>query len=175
VLVLSGSEIESLLNLRVLVDALAGAMVELSAGTVSMPARIAATVPAADGLLAAMPVYLPGSQALTVKLVSVFPGNRELPSHQALVCCFDPATGEPIALLEGGYLTAARTAAGSALATRLLARPDARRAVIIGTGVQARAHAYALDSALDLSEIVITGRDPGRWPASWPRRGCGPR
>jgi ornithine cyclodeaminase/alanine dehydrogenase-like protein (mu-crystallin family) len=165
VLILSGAEVEALLDLGALVDALAGAMADLSAGAASMPARIAAEVPGAPGaagLLAAMPAYLPASQALTVKLVSVFPGNRELPTHQAVVCCFDPATGQPVALLEGGYLTAARTAAGSALATRLLARPGSRRAAIIGTGVQARAHARALDRSASLAEILVAGRDPAK-------------
>jgi alanine dehydrogenase len=161
-LVLSGAEVAALLDLGELVDALAVAMAELSGGGASMPARIAADVPAAGGLLAAMPAYLPSSQTLAVKLVSVFPRNRELPTHHAVVLCFDAATGQPAALLDGGYLTAARTAAGSALATRLLARPDSRRAAIIGTGVQARAHARALDRLAGLAEFVVAGRDPAR-------------
>lgn len=162
VLILSGAEVEALLDPADLVDALAAAMAELSAGAASMPARIAAAVPDRDGLLAAMPAYLPSSQTLAVKLVSVFPENRGLPSHQAVVCCFDGDTGQPLAVMEGTYLTAARTAAGSALATRLLARPGSRRAAIIGTGVQARAHAQALDRAGGLTQIVLAGRNPGR-------------
>jgi ornithine cyclodeaminase len=162
VLVLSGADVEALLDLNELVDALAVAMAELSGGAASMPARIAADVPGPGGLLAAMPAYLPSSQTLAVKLVTVFPGNRDLPTHQAVVLCFDAGTGQPVALLDGAYLTAVRTAAGSALATRLLARPGSRRAAIIGTGVQARAHARALDRSAGLAEIVLAGRDPAR-------------
>jgi alanine dehydrogenase len=166
VLILSGAEVEALLDPADLVDALAAAMAELSGGTASMPHRIAARVPDRDGLLAVMPAYLPSSGTLAVKLVSVFPGNgdlpRPMPSHQAVVCCFDAGTGQPVAIMEGTYLTAARTAAGSVLATRLLARPGSRRAAIIGTGVQARAHAYALDRAGGIGQIVVAGRDPDR-------------
>ncbi|HVQ95969.1 MAG TPA: ornithine cyclodeaminase family protein [Mycobacteriales bacterium] len=161
-LILSGAEVEALLDPADLVEALTAAMAELSSGAVSMPARIAATVPDRDGLLAAMPAYLPSTRTLAVKLVSVFPANREIPSHQAVVCCFDGDTGQPVAIIEGTYLTAARTAAGSALATRLLARPGSRRAAIIGTGVQARAHAHALDRAGGLSQLVLAGRNPIR-------------
>ncbi|MEN3359409.1 MAG: hypothetical protein V7637_3391 [Mycobacteriales bacterium] len=161
-LILSGAEVEALLDPADLVDALASAHAELSAGTASMPARIAAAVPDRGGLLAAMPAYLPSSRTLAVKLVTVFPANREVPTHQAVVCCFDGDTGQPVAIMEGTYLTAARTAAGSALATRLLARPGSRRAAIIGTGVQARAHAHALDRAGGLAQLMIAGRDPAR-------------
>jgi ornithine cyclodeaminase/alanine dehydrogenase-like protein (mu-crystallin family) len=159
-LVLSRNEVERLLDLDRLVDALATAMAELSAGGVSMPARIAAYVPEHGGLLAAMPVYLPSSATLSTKLVSVFPGNagRGLESHQALIALFDATTGAAQAVMDGAYITAARTAAGSALATRLLARPEAGVLVIIGTGVQARAHARAIPRVRLIREIRVVGR-----------------
>jgi len=144
VLVLSAAEVRALLDLDELVEALRVAMIELSAGRVSAPPRVAALVPEHDAMLAAMPAYLPSAGALASKLVSLFPGNRDQPTHQALICCFDPATGTPAAVMDGGYLTAARTAGGSALATRLLARPDAGDVTVVGTGVQAGAHARAL-------------------------------
>src|SRR5437899_11596918 len=97
-------------------------MADLSAGRASMPARIAALVPERDGLLAAMPAYLPTAKALTTKLVSLFPRNTDRPTHQAVIVAFDPATGSPAALLDGEAITAARTAAASALATDLVAR-----------------------------------------------------
>src|SRR6266511_4828184 len=120
-LVLTRSDVEELLGLDELVGALARAHEELSSGTVSMPPRIAATKP--DGLLGAMPAYLP-SAGLGCKLVSLFPKNRDRHTHQALICVFDPTNGTPVALMDGTYITATRTAAGSALATRLLARED---------------------------------------------------
>ena len=113
-------------------------------------------------MLAAMPAYLPSAGALASKLVSLFPGNRDQPTHQALICCFDPATGTPAAVMDGGYITAARTAGGSALATRLLARPDAGDVTVVGTGVQAEAHARALARLPGVRTVRIAGRDPAR-------------
>jgi ornithine cyclodeaminase len=161
-LVLSAAEVAALLDLDRLVDALAAAMDDFSHGRTSMPPRLAATVADRNAMLAAMPAYLPSAGALTTKLVSLFPENTTVPTHQALICCFDPETGTPLAVMDGEYITAARTAAGSALATRLLARPDAAVVSIIGTGVQARSHAYALSRLDGISIIQVTGRDPSR-------------
>ena len=161
-LVLSAAEVASLLDLDALADALQAAMADLSAGRVSVPPRVAALVPERDAMLAAMPAYLPAAGALTAKLVSVFPRNRDEPSHHALICCFDPATGAAVAVLDGTYLTAARTAAGSAVATRLLARPGASDVAVIGTGVQARAHARALARLPGVRAVLIAGRDPSK-------------
>jgi alanine dehydrogenase len=160
VLILSRKEVEHLLDLDKLVDALAAAMVELSAGRVSMPPRIAAIVPERGGVLASMPVYLPSLGTLATKLVSVFPSNvaRGLESHQALITVFDATTGIALAAMDGSYITAMRTAAGSALATRLLARADADVLTIIGTGVQARAHARAIPRVRRVKEIRVAGR-----------------
>ena len=161
-LVLSATEVVSLLDLDALADALQTAMVDLSAGQASVPPRVAALVPGRDAMLAAMPAYLPSADALTTKLVSLFPRNQNRPTHQALICCFDPATGTPVAVIDGTYVTAARTAAGSALATRLLARPGASQVAVIGTGVQARAHARALARLPGVQTVLIAGRDQSR-------------
>jgi ornithine cyclodeaminase len=162
VLVLSAAEVISLLDLDALADAVQAAMAELSAGHASVPPRVAALVPGRDAMLAAMPAYLPGAGVLAAKLVSLFPRNQGRPTHHALVCCFDPATGVPVAVIDGTYLTAARTAAGSAVATRLLARPGASRVAVIGTGVQARAHARALARLPGMQTVLIAGRDPAK-------------
>ena len=159
VLVLSRQEVEGLLDPDRLVDALAQAMVDLSAGRCSMPSRIAAAVPQRDGMLAAMSAYLPSSQALATKLVTLFPHNTDLPLHQAVIVAFDPSNGTPLALMDGTAITAARTAAGSALATRLLARTDAAVLAVLGTGVQARSHLRAVPRVRALREIRIAGRD----------------
>ena len=113
-LVLTRAEVEELLDLDELVDALARAHAELSAGSASMPARIAVFAER-DGLLGAMPGYLP-SAGLGCKLVSVFPHNAGRPSHQAAIALFDPANGSPVALMDGTFITAARTAGAAALA-----------------------------------------------------------
>jgi ornithine cyclodeaminase len=157
-LILTRTEVEALLDARELIDVLAQAMVELSAGEVSMPNRIAAQIPQKDALLAVMPAHVPALAALEVKLVSLFPHNEEIPTHQAVIICFDPNTGTPMALLDGEFITAMRTAAGSALATRLLARTDSKNLSIVGTGVQARSHARCLPLVLDFERVVVAGR-----------------
>src|SRR2546430_6609258 len=123
-----------------------------------MPTRIAALVPERDGLLAAMPAYLPTARALTTKLVSLFPRNTDRPTHQAVIIAFDPRNGTPLALMDGEAITAARTAAGSALATDLLARKDAQVLAVIGTGVQARAHLRAVPRVREVREVRVAGR-----------------
>src|SRR5207245_10667091 len=153
------SEVESLIDPDALRAAVAAAMADLSAGRASMPARIAALVGERDGLLAAMPAYLPSSGALTTKLVSLFPRNTDRPTHQAVIVAFDPESGTPVALMDGEASTAARTAAASALATDLLARADPYRLVVIGTGVQARAHLRAVSRVRRLGSICVVGRD----------------
>jgi ornithine cyclodeaminase len=159
VLVLSRSEVERLLDLDHLRGAIAKAMADLSAGRASMPARIAAVVPERDALLAAMPAYLPSSHALATKLVSLFPKNTDRPTHQAVIVVFDAEHGTPLALIDGEAITAARTAAASALATDLLARRDAQVLAVIGTGVQARAHLRAVPRVREFGEVRIAGRD----------------
>jgi len=159
VLILTRADVERLLDPDGLREAVARAMADLSAGRASMPARIAASVPERDGLLAAMPAYLPSSGALTTKLVSLFPRNTDRPTHQAVIVAFDPESGTPLALMDGEAITAARTAAASALATDLLARADPYRLVVIGTGVQARAHLRAVSRVRRFGSICVVGRD----------------
>ena len=155
-LVLSRAEVEELLDLDELTDALARAHVELSAGAASMPPRIAAFAGDA-GLLGAMPAYLP-SAGLGCKLVSLFPGNVDRPTHQAEIVVFDPENGSPVALMDGTYITAMRTAAAAALAARTLAREDARVLAILGTGVQSRAAQEMFPRVRDFAEIRVAGR-----------------
>lgn len=161
-LVLSASDVQALLDLDRLVDAVEAAMIDLSDGRASMPSRVAATVAERHALLAAMPAYLPSAGALTTKLVSLFPDNHDRPTHQALICCFDPETGSPLAVMDGTYVTATRTAAGSALATRLLARSGAQVVSVIGAGVQARTHARALSRLPGITVVQVAGRDQAK-------------
>ena len=158
-IVLTRAEVESLLDTDLLRAAVATALADLSAGRVSMPTRIAAMVGERDGLLAAMPAYLPAAGALTTKLVSLFPRNTDRPTHQAVIVAFDPETGTPAALLDGEAITAARTAAGSALSAELLARKDAQILAVIGSGVQAHAHLKAVPRIRKFREVRVVGRD----------------
>jgi alanine dehydrogenase len=156
-LFLARAEVEELLDLDELVDALARAHASLSAGEVSMPPRVAALVEEREALLGVMPAYVPG-EALACKLVTLFPQNEDRHTHQAAIMVFDHENGTPLALMDGTHITAMRTAAGSALATRLLAREDARVLAIVGTGVQARSHAQALARVREFDELRVAGR-----------------
>jgi ornithine cyclodeaminase/alanine dehydrogenase-like protein (mu-crystallin family) len=155
-LVLTRTEVEELLDLDALLDSLAAAHAELSTGLASLVPRMGAF--AGDtGILGAMPAYAESS-GLGCKLVTLFPENRDRPTHQALIALFDPATGTPTALMDGTYITAMRTAAAAALATRLLARPDARVLAILGTGVQSRSAQEMFPRARDFTEVRVAGR-----------------
>jgi alanine dehydrogenase len=161
-LFLSHDDVARLLDVDALIDRLADAMADLSAGRATMPPRTGVEVGERDGLLGVMPAHLPSAGALTTKLVTVFPHNRNRPTHQAVVACFDPETGTPLALMDGTYITEARTAAGSALATRLLAREDSRTLAVLGTGVQARSHLRAVVRVRPFTRVVVAGRNPDR-------------
>ena len=160
-LFLNQADVRALLDPEELIDALAAAFVALSDGSATAPPRVAAW--SADGLLAAMPVHLPGV-GLDVKLVSVFPGNhhRGLPSHQALIARFDDATGTPVAVMDGTHITAARTAGSAALATRILAVEDAHILAILGAGVEGQYHLDALPRVRNFTEIRIANRTQDR-------------
>jgi ornithine cyclodeaminase len=155
-LVLTRSEVEELLDLDALLDALAAAHAELSGGKASLVPRIGSRAER-GGILGAMVGYAP-SAGLGCKLVTLFPENRDRPTHQAMIALFDPATGTPTALMDGTYITAMRTAAAAALATRLLARTDARVLAILGTGVQSRSAQEMFPRARDFAEVRVAGR-----------------
>jgi ornithine cyclodeaminase/alanine dehydrogenase-like protein (mu-crystallin family) len=97
---------------------------------------------------------------LASKLVSVFAENHErgLPSHQALVALFDSEDGRPLAVMDGTHITAIRTAAASAVATRALAREDASVLAVLGAGVQGRAHLHVVPRVRDFAEIRVASR-----------------
>jgi alanine dehydrogenase len=154
-LVLSRRDVETLLDLDELIDALAHAHAELSAGHASIPPRIAAFAPA--GLLGAMPAYLP-SAGLGCKLVSLFPQNTDRDTHQAAIMLFEPDNGSPLALLDGTYITAMRTAGAAALSAKLLAREDAKVLAVLGTGVQGRAAVEMFPRVRAFTEVRVAGR-----------------
>ena len=161
-LVLSAQAVAELLDLDALVEALAVAMRDASEGRASVPPRVAARIARHEAMLLAMPAYVPSANALTTKVVAQFPHNTATATHQALVCCFDPDDGTPLAVMDGAYLTAARTAAGSVLAARHLARADARTVAIIGSGTQARAHARAFARRPGVERILLAARDTAK-------------
>ncbi|MHC1563037.1 ornithine cyclodeaminase family protein [Actinomycetospora sp. C-140] len=161
--VLDSGTVAELLDPDALLSAVATAMVDLSRGRASLPPRIAARVEGA-GLLATMPAYSPSAGVLAAKLLTVHLDNAAagLPVHQAAIAVFDPPTGRMRALVDGDLLTAARTAACSALSIRHLARPDARVLAVLGTGPQAREHARYAARVHVFDEVLIGARDPDK-------------
>ena len=158
ILMLNETEVQRLLDLDALLDALSEGFRALSEGLVDAPKRNGVSVPN-TGFLLAMPAYQHGRE-VTIKLVSVFHDNKRLgiPSHQAIICLFDPQTGTPLSFMDGTYITAFRTAGAAALSTRLLARTDTRVLAIVGAGVQGRSHLQMLPRVRQFSEIRIASR-----------------
>ena len=155
ILLLNETEVQRLLDPDALLDALAEGFKALSQGFIDAPNCNGVTVPN-KGFLLAMPAYQQGRE-VTVKLVSVFHNNEQIgiPSHQALICLFDPQTGTPLSFMDGTYITALRTGGAAALSTRLLARTDTHVLAIVGAGVQGRAHLTMLPRVRPFSEIRI--------------------
>jgi thiomorpholine-carboxylate dehydrogenase len=137
-----------------LIPAMERALVRFSAGQVTQPVRTGITVEPAGGFFFMMPAH---SEGLGVKIVTFFPGNAErgIPTHMATILLADPATGAPLAVMDGRLITEMRTAAVSAVATKLLASPDASVLAILGSGVQARSHWEALRTVREFKEVRV--------------------
>jgi len=155
---ISEEEVRQQLDLHELMATMQAALIELSAGKVTQPLRGVISIPEHRGWFGLMPAVY--RDVIGVKLVTVFPGNvsSSLDTHQALIQLFDSATGVPLAVLDGRLITAWRTAAVSALATRELAAPDARVLAILGSGVQARTHLAMLRLVRDFDEVRVWSR-----------------
>ena len=159
VLLLSRDDLLRLLDLDAVITAVEHGFAAYSAGQTDTPPRTSLTPPGSDGVTLVMPCAVAAPAALGTKVVSVFPGNVALglPTVTALYALCDHQTGVPLAVMDGGALTALRTAAGSAVATRHSARPDARTLGIFGTGVQAYFHALALCRVRSMERILVAG------------------
>ena len=158
---------ETMANSITMTGAIAAARQALSiysSGNCTIPLRTGLNIPEHRGELLLMPGYIPSARALGVKLVSVFPDNasRGLPSVPATMVLFDETTGQVSALLDGTWLTRLRTGAVAGLATDLLARPDAERFLLIGTGGQAESQLAAVLEVRPIKEVTVCGRDPER-------------
>jgi ornithine cyclodeaminase/alanine dehydrogenase-like protein (mu-crystallin family) len=158
VLVLNQQEVERLLDMEGCIEAMAEALASLARGEVHVPLRFVVKPENEPSLIGLMPAHRSGDSPLySLKTVCVFPDNpkRGLDAHQGTVTLFDGETGEVRALMNASAITAIRTAAVSAVATRLLAREDAKDLAILGSGVQARSHVEALRLVRDFERIGI--------------------
>ncbi len=162
VLLLTRADLEATLDFPSVIGLLEEAFHAERASAWDTPRRIAART--AWGSLLAMPCGGGAPASLGAKLVSTFAANTAagLPSVSGIYVLFDPRTGVPTALMDGGYLTLVRTAAVSALATRLLSRPEAKTLGILGTGAQAAFHVRLIAEVRRIERVVIWGRDPGK-------------
>jgi ornithine cyclodeaminase len=162
---LSAVDVERLLPPQECVDAMEAALVALARGEVHNPLRFVVRPPGTDSLMGLMPAHRGGAAPLySLKAVCIFPGNpaRGLDAHQGTVTLFDGETGEVTAIVDASAITAVRTAAVSALATRTLAREDARTLAILGAGVQARAHLESHRALREWDEIRVWSRSADR-------------
>jgi ornithine cyclodeaminase len=157
---LTRSDVQQSISMREAVEVVKRAFSDLSTGRADIPLRIALSQPENDGMTLVMPGYLRDSESLAVKLVSVHNRNaeRNLPLIHAIVIVIDPATGRPVAAMEGGHLTSLRTGAATGAATDLLARRDAEVAAIFGAGAQARSQAIAVAAVRPIKRIWIYSR-----------------
>jgi alanine dehydrogenase len=160
---LTEKDVRAVLSMDDLIAAMETALDQFSAGAVRQPLRNIVEA-GSHGFYGVMPAYMASPAALGTKLVTVYHGNadRGLPSHLATIVLHDPETGALQAILDGRYITEARTAAVSAASARHLARKDAHVLAVLGSGVQAGSHIDALARIRPFDEIRVWGRHPGR-------------
>jgi alanine dehydrogenase len=135
---------------------------DLADGKIFQPLRSLMWLPDKSGILGMMPGYARDPNIIGVKLITIFHGNGPAgyPSHQGVVILFEATHGQPLLILDAAEITAIRTAAVSAVATRLLAREDARILAILGTGEQAERHIESISLVRNIDTIYIWGRNP---------------
>ncbi|MGB0630574.1 MAG: ornithine cyclodeaminase family protein [Alphaproteobacteria bacterium] len=153
----SETDIAGVLTWEPLIDTMERALISLSAGKVEQPVRQMVPVPGRDAIIAAMPAV---GEAMAVKVVTLFHDNAGtgLPTHQAVIMVFDVMNGTPLAVMDGRLITEMRTAAGSAAAARRMAPEAPQVTTIMGSGVQAQAHAAALATVRPLGELRLWSR-----------------
>ncbi len=162
-LILTAEDLRRAVPMEQAMEAVSSAFAQLADQQADVPLRARLAVPPQEGLALVMPAYLAESSALGLKLLTIFPHNQEfyhLPVINALVMLFDTENGLPLALMEGGWLTALRTGAASGVATQLMARQDAQVLALFGAGAQALPQAWAVCVARSIERIWLVNRTP---------------
>ena len=157
ILMLSQKDIQHTVTMGQAISAVREAFIELSKKEAVIPKRSQIPVQKTNGVSLFMPAYLPGSQTLGAKIVSVFPNNQErkLPTVHAVMIVVDAETGRPTAVMDGTYLTALRTGAASGVATDLMSRKDARVVAIFGAGTQSRTQLEAICTVRSIEKVWV--------------------
>jgi len=156
VLLLSRKDVESVLTMKDTIEAVEKAFREHALGTVNLPLRPTIRVEKHKGSVLFMPAYIGEMGALGMKVVSIYPDNPSkynMPTLLAVVSLNDPKTGIPLAIMDGAFLTAMRTGAASGVATKYLARKDAKQVGIIGTGVQGKTQIAAVCEVRSIQKV----------------------
>lgn len=163
-LILSQADVERLLPMRDCIEIMASTLATLARGDAVLPLRTVIRIPGTSDAFGVMPAYLGSPKTIGAKIVSVYPGNHgtAFDSHQGAVLLFDPDNGRLAALLDATAITTIRTAAASAVATRLLARENASTLAIIGSGVQAHAHVEAICAVRPITSLRVWSRNSDR-------------
>lgn len=157
---LDEDQIRPLLTYEALIPAVERALIDLSLSRINQPVRSILRVPEYEGIFALMPAV--AGDLMGAKMVTVYEANAAegRPTHQAIIQLLSARTGEPLVAMDGRLITEMRTAAVSAVAVRLLARPDAQVLAILGSGVQARSHLRALCMVRNFREVRVWSRTP---------------
>jgi ornithine cyclodeaminase len=160
-LILDQHDVTTLLPMSECIDVMASTLAALARGDAILPLRTVILVPQSTDAFAVMPGYLGTPKTVGAKVITVYPGNHgtAFDSHQGAVLLFDPDNGSLAAVLDATPITMIRTAAVSAVATRLLAREDASSLAIIGSGVQAQAHLEAMLAVRPISTVRVWSRN----------------
>lgn len=156
--ILNKADLQQVIDIREVTEVVERAFADFERGKAVLPSRTAIHVTEHDGLCLVMPGYLSESGALGVKLVTVYPGNPDrygLPNVLGVLVLLDRKTGQTVCIMDATYLTAVRTGAACAVATRHLARQDAHSLAVIGTGAQAEAIAVAVSTVRDIREVKV--------------------
>ena len=160
--IISSEDVKIALNMEKYIELVIEAHRKLQQKEAYQPLRMAMIPPQAKGILATMPAYLGGSESVMgLKVVSVFHDNHKhnLESHQGLIILVSPNTGVPEAIIDAKVITAMRTAAASAAATKYLAKKNATRLAIIGAGIQAHTHLDAISRVRNIKKVTIWNRN----------------
>jgi len=161
ILIVNQSEVAESLPMHECIDVMAEAFKTLAAGNTILPLRPIMWLPERVGALGMMPAYMQDLNAIGLKVLTIFPGNHGTPydSHQGAVLLFEAQHGCLLAIMDATEITAIRTAAVSGLATKLLAREEARDLAILGAGTQARTHLEAMLLARKITRVRVWSRN----------------
>jgi ornithine cyclodeaminase/alanine dehydrogenase len=162
-LLLNRSDVQRLINMKDAIGVVEGAFSELAAGTANMPDRTVIVDPEVGGWIGFMPAYLKSSGAVGVKAVTVYKENPKkfnLATTLGTIILLDQKTGKAVSVMDAGYLTAVRTGAVTGVATKQLARKDAKVAGVLGSGVQARTQVLGMCAAQRFERVLIFSLDP---------------